>query len=115
MKRNTFCTMKKRIFSLLLLVCSIITGTATAQESGDKERFFPANSIRCTNVITVNFAEMDQTVPKETIYYEMWTGNDTIVDGKPCVTLWQQFDRSPFSRFCNSLKKIPVRIFQLRV
>ena len=93
MKRNTFCTMKKRIFSLLLLLCSIITGTATAQESGDKERFFPANSIRCTNVITVNFAEMDQTVPKETIYYEMWTGNDTIVDGKPCVTLWQQFDR----------------------
>ncbi len=85
--------MKKRIFSLLLLLCSIITGTATAQESGDKERFFPANSIRCTNVITVNFAEMDQTVPKETIYYEMWTGNDTIVDGKPCVTLWQQFDR----------------------
>ena len=93
MKRNTFCTMKKRIFSLLLLLCSIITGTATAQESGDKERFFPANSIRCTNVITVNFAEMDRTVPKETIYYEMWTGNDTIVDGKPCVTLWQQFDR----------------------
>ncbi|MBR4997308.1 MAG: hypothetical protein IKY84_05560 [Bacteroidaceae bacterium] len=85
--------MKKRIFSLLLLLCSIITGTATAQESGDKERFFPANSIRCTNVITVNFAEMDRTVPKETIYYEMWTGNDTIVDGKPCVTLWQQFDR----------------------
>ena len=85
--------MKKRIFSLLLLLCSIITGTATAQESGDKERFFPANSIRCTNVITVNFVEMDQTVPKETIYYEMWTGNDTIVDGKPCVTLWQQFDR----------------------
>ncbi len=78
---------------MLLLLCSIITGTATAQESGDKERFFPANSIRCTNVITVNFAEMDQTVPKETIYYEMWTGNDTIVDGKPCVTLWQQFDR----------------------
>ena len=36
---------------------------------------------------------MDRTVPKETIYYEMWTGNDTIVDGKPCVTLWQHFDR----------------------
>ena len=58
-----------------------------------EQRFFPANSIRCTNAIVVNFAEMDITIPRDTIYYEMWTGNDTIVDGKPCVTLWQQFDR----------------------
>ena len=57
------------------------------------DKFFPANSIRCTNAIVVNFAEMDMTIPRDTIYYEMWTGNDTIVDGKSCVTLWQQFDR----------------------
>lgn len=65
---------------------------ATIGENSE-QRFFPANSIRCTNAIVVNFAEMDMTIPRDTIYYEMWTGNDTIVDGKPCVTLWQQFDR----------------------
>ena len=65
---------------------------ATIGENSE-QRFFPANSIRCTNAIVVNFAEMDMTIPRDTIYYEMWTGNDTIVDGKSCVTLWQQFDR----------------------
>ncbi len=83
--------MKKRIYSLL--VSLFLMGTATVQVFGENARFFPANSIRCTNVITVNFAEMDETIPKETIYYEMWTGNDTIVDGKSCVTLWYQYDR----------------------
>ena len=71
--------------SVIMLLCSI---TLYAEH-----RFFPANSIRCTNAIVVNFAEMDRTIPRDSIYYEMWTGNDTIVDGKSCVTLWEQYDR----------------------
>ena len=58
-----------------------------------EHRIYPANSIHCTNGIVINFAEMDYTIPRDTIYYEMWTGNDTIVDGKSCVTLWKQYDR----------------------
>ena len=68
-----------------MLLCSI---TLYAEH-----RFFPANSIRCTNAIVVNFTEMDRTIPRDSIYYDMWTGNDTIIDGKSYVTLWEQYDR----------------------
>ena len=50
--------------------------------------FFPANSIRCTNMVTSLFNN-------DTIYYNLYTGSDTIVDGKECVQLWQYCTDTP--------------------
>ena len=55
-----------------------ITASDTIQE---KSRFFPANSIRCTNAIIAKYYT-------DTVYYSLHTGNDTIIDGKNCVLLW---------------------------
>ena len=76
-----------RLILFILLLLFAFKGLNAA------DKFFPANSIHCTNAIIVNFAEMDHTIPRDTIYYEMWTGNDTIIDGKSYVTLWEQYDR----------------------
>lgn len=76
-----------RLILFILLLLFAFKGLNAA------DKFFPANSIHCTNAIVVNFAEMDYTIPRDTIYYEMWTGNDTIIDGKSYVTLWEQYDR----------------------
>ena len=50
--------------------------------------FFPANSIRCTNMVTSMFNN-------DTIYYNLYTGSDTIVDGKECVQLWEYCTDTP--------------------
>ena len=63
----------------------------TASDTVQKEsRFFPANSIHCTNAITSMF-------DNDTVYYSLHTGNDTIVDGKNCVQLWpSSMPEAPF-------------------
>ena len=61
-------------------------------------RFFPANSIRCANVTTERTNEYDPINNKyktKYIYYHYETGNDTIVDGKPCVMLWKYCSETP--------------------
>ncbi len=50
--------------------------------------FFPANSVRCTNMVTSMFNN-------DTTYYNLYTGGDTIVDGKECVQLWQYCTDTP--------------------
>ena len=80
-----------RIFlSVLMLLCSI---TLYAEH-----RIFPANSIHCVNVITKTIVEhnpMTGGLQQKNIYYHYYTGNDTIVDGKPCVMLWKYCEDTP--------------------
>ena len=80
-----------RIFlSALMLLCSI-----SLYAGG---RFFPANSIHCVNVITKTIYEwnpMRRGNQQRNIYYHYYTGNDTIVDGKPCVMLWKYCEDTP--------------------
>ena len=80
--------MKKMQFILFSLLFGILASNAIAQN-----RYYPANSIRCTNALVFNYIENAdghrvKISPPDTIYIEMWTGNDTIVDGRECVTLW---------------------------
>ena len=76
--------MKQKVFYLFAMLCfaqtmmAQITASDTIQE---KSRFFPANSIRCTNAIIAKYYN-------DTVYYSLHTGNDTIIDGKNCVLLW---------------------------
>ena len=76
--------MKQKVFYLFAMLCfaqtmmAQITASDTIQE---KSRFFPANSIRCTNAIIAKYYT-------DTVYYSLHTGNDTIIDGKNCVLLW---------------------------
>ena len=55
-------------------------------------QFFPANSIRCVNALIFNYVVDEEgnhiKIAPDTVYFEVWTGNDTIVDGKESVTLW---------------------------
>ena len=63
-----------------------------------EHRFFPANSIRCVNVVTKTVYEWDPMVggnQQKNTYYHYYTGNDTIVDGKPCVMLWKYCEDTP--------------------
>ena len=73
-----------------MLLCSI---TLYAEH-----RIFPANSIHCVNVITKTIVEhnpMTGGLQQKNIYYHYYTGNDTIVDGKPCVMLWKYCEDTP--------------------
>ena len=70
--------MKKRVIYLFAMLCFAQAMMAQPKENS---RFFPANSIHCTNAITSMY-------DNDTIYYNLHTGNDTIVDGKSCVQLW---------------------------
>ena len=80
-----------RIFlSALMLLCSISLYA--------EYRFFPANSIHCVNVVTKTIYEWDPMVggnQQKDTYYHYYTGNDTIVDGKPCVMLWKYCEDTP--------------------
>ena len=63
-----------------------------------EHRFYPANGIRCTNVSEIETDEYDPINRKykvKRIYYHYYTGNDTIVDGKPCVMLWKYCADTP--------------------
>ncbi len=61
-------------------------------ESFAESRFFKANSVRLKYVWYDNVVWISDPNPPtpEYKYAEMWTGNDTIVDGYSCVTLWDQ-------------------------
>jgi len=82
-----------RIFlSVLMLLCSI---TLYAEH-----RFFPANSIHCVNVVwgekdVHRYDPIRNEYGHRPIYYHYYTGNDTIVDDKPCVMLWKYCADTP--------------------
>ena len=80
-----------RIFiSALMLLCSISLYA--------EHRIFPANSIHCVNVVTKTICEwnpMQGGNQQKNTYYHYYTGNDTIVDGKTCVMLWQYCEDTP--------------------
>ena len=81
--------MKNFLFLVAFLTCSL--------GSKAEQRFFLANSIRCTNALVFNYTEDKQgekvLISPDTVYVEKWTGNDTIVDGKECVTVWEMYER----------------------
>ncbi len=58
-------------------------------------RFFPANSIYTTaRKISPRFIEgmIEEVEFRDTTYYNIWTGNDTIIDGRECVTIWNNIE-----------------------
>ena len=84
------------IFISILVVC-IFIGKA-------EQRFFPANSIRCLNALIFNYVVDEEgnhiKIAPDTVYFESWTGNDTIIDGRECVILWEKYERD-MSEFRN--------------
>ena len=79
-------------FIAVMLLCSI---TLYAEH-----RFFPANSIHCVNVVwgekdVHRYDPIRNEYGHRPIYYHYYTGNDTIVDDKPCVMLWKYCADTP--------------------
>ena len=82
--------MSYRRFVLLISFFALV-----ANKSFAEHHFFPANSIHCINAVTETIYEWDpmrEGNQQRNIYY---TGNDTIVDGKPCVMLWKYCENTP--------------------
>lgn len=84
--------MKRMIFINILVAC-ISIGKA-------EHRFFPANSIHCVNVVwgekdLRKYDPIHNEYGRIPIYYHYYTGNDTIVDDKPCVMLWKYCADTP--------------------
>ena len=82
--------MKNPRFILTIIFIGLITCNVQAVT-----RFFPANSIYTTARMTSpRFIEgmIEEVEFRETIYYNIWTGNDTIVDGRECVTIWNNLE-----------------------
>lgn len=83
--------MKKSRYLLVLFSFIFIFSESLAET-----RFFKANSVRIKYV----FFEIEYVPLGSSSEYsypglgfaELWTGNDTIVDGYPCVTLWDQIE-----------------------
>ena len=78
----------RAIFIVLLL--GLMANISLAEH-----RFFPANSIYTTaRWISPRFVEgmREEVEVRDTIYYNIWTGNDTIVDGRECVTVWNNIE-----------------------
>ena len=98
--------MKRLVFVSILVICNSI-GKA-------EHRFFPANSIRCLNAMIFNYAEDEEgnmiKISPDTVYLEMWTGNDTIVDGKECVALWKEIgrDMSEYGYYVDVKPNVPL-------
>lgn len=82
--------MKRLIFINILVAC-ISIGKA-------EHRFFPANSVSCLNALIFDCVEDEEgniiKISPDTVYVERWIGNDTIVDGRECVTLWRKYERN---------------------
>ena len=78
--------MKRFVFINILVICFSI-GKA-------EQRFFLANSVRCLNAMIIKYAKDKEDniieISPDTVYIDIWTGNDTIVDGKECVVLWKK-------------------------
>ena len=66
--------------------------------------FFPANSVRCTNMITSLYTN-------DTIYYNLYTGGDTLVDGKECVQLWQYCTDTPDELNLSLLHEVDDKVY----
>ena len=68
--------------------------TAASPAAPTGPRFFKANSVRLKYVYYNRHRFRDESeiwdYPGEYHHAEMWTGNDTIVDGYSCVTLWDR-------------------------
>ena len=81
---------KKNILLAFWIMASSVTFVSAAP------RFYKANSVKIRYMY--NYGEpYDMTSPKDIYvspdyYATMWTGNDTIVDDRQCVTLWNQMD-----------------------
>lgn len=91
-KRYIMKTSVRISLSVLMLLCSI---TLYAEH-----RFFPANSIHCVNVVwgekdLQKYDPIHNEYGRRPIYYHYYTGNDTIVDDKPCVMLWKYCADTP--------------------
>ena len=85
--------MKHPRLILFTLLLSLVVNTSLANN-----RLYPANSIHCINAVTETIYEWDpmrEGNQQRNIYYHYYTGNDTIVDGKPCVMLWKYCENSP--------------------
>ena len=82
--------MKRIVFISILSVC-ISIGKA-------EQRFFPANNVRCLNALIFDCVEDEEgnmiQISPDTVYVERWVGNDTIVDGRECVTIWRKYERN---------------------
>ena len=76
----------KALRYFILLFAFVFNFSTSYAES----RFFKANSVRMKYVWSDIVAPIGQNPDLEYKYAEMWTGNDTIVDGYSCVTLWDQ-------------------------
>ena len=79
-------------FIVMMLLCSITTFA--------EHRLYPANSIHCVNVVLGekdehNYDPIEHEYKHHPIYYHYYTGNDTVVDGKPCVMLWKYCADTP--------------------
>ena len=58
-----------------------------------EDRFFPANGVYASNRnISHRHNFEDLTIEFDTLYYDVWTGNDTIVDGRECVAVWKNIE-----------------------
>ena len=77
--------MKALRYFILLFALAFGVGGSYAES-----RFFKANSVRLKYVWFDRVVAIGQNPTLEYKYAEMWTGNDTIVDGYSCVTLWDQ-------------------------
>lgn len=82
--------MKKLVFILLPLLIGCMSLSATP-------RFFKANSVRIRyNIYPDPIAICPDPIVKNLddyfTYHQTWLGNDTIVDGYPCVAIWDQAD-----------------------
>ena len=72
-------------------------------------RFYPANSIRCTNLSEIKTDEYDPINHKYKVkrtYYHYYTGNDTIVDGSPCVMLWKYSSEAPKEKELRFIREV---------
>lgn len=93
---------QRSIFMALLL--GLLTHSIQANN-----RFYPANSIRCTNVLeqeTDEYDPINRKYKKRLIYYHYYTGNDTIIDGSPCVMLWKYCEDNPKEKELRFIREV---------
>lgn len=97
MKKTIHTKVKQALIALLPLLPFVTACDKIEEDNTTNTHFFPANSIRCTNALIFNYVVDEEgnhtKIAPDTVYIEVWTGNDTIVDGKECVTLWSRYER----------------------
>ena len=81
----------KKISVISLFMLSLFVACDKIEDDKTVDtRFFPANSIRCLNALIFNYVVDEEgnhiKIAPDTVYFESWTGNDTIIDGRECVT-----------------------------